>query len=137
MKTKISKRTLEVIVAVLLVAGVAFARRPSHADSRGRSAGVDILWRAMVPNGPSLSQGHYKVTLNTQSSSPELEFYQDGTLVGQAPVTLVPESSKNEQTEVFYDDGNKGDRTITEFDLGGWKDKLVFKTSTAIASTGD
>jgi hypothetical protein len=137
MKTKISKTTLGAIVAVLLVSGMAFARRSHNADSRGRSAGVDIEWSAMIPNGPSLSQGHYKVTLNTQSGSPELEFYQDGKLVGQAPVTLVPESMKNEQTQVYYNNGNEGDRTITEFDLSGWREKLVFKTPTAMARMGE
>jgi hypothetical protein len=131
MKSKITKTTLEAIVVVLLVSGMAFARR--HSDSRGKSAGVDIEWSAMIPNGPSLQQGHYKVTLDTQSASPELEFYQDGKLVGQAPVTVVPESTKIEQTEVYYD--NKGSRTITEFDLSGWREKLVFKAPSSMANT--
>jgi hypothetical protein len=137
MESKISKLTLEAIVAVLLVTGMAFAR--SHrADSGEKSAGVDIEQAATVPGGPSLAQGHYKVTLNTQSSSPELEFYQGRKLVGQAPVSVVPQSQKIEQTEVYYDGLNSGSPVITEFDLGGWREKLMFKTPTAATtSTGD
>jgi hypothetical protein len=136
METSISKSVLGVVVALLFVTGMALARGSHRADTRGKSSGLDIEWAATIPNGPSLQPGHYKVTLVTQSGASELDFYQNRKLVGQASVTLVPQPKKISQTEVVYDNSNKEDPVITEIDLGGWRDKVEFSKSTAVATMG-
>ncbi|MGH9359994.1 MAG: hypothetical protein ACRD1O_12590 [Terriglobia bacterium] len=67
--------------------------------------------------------------INNRSQRPEAAFYQDGKLIGEAPVKLVSEAQKISQTEVYYGSLSGKSRPVTQIELSGWRNKLVFEKS--------
>jgi hypothetical protein len=137
MKTKMHRLIVAVTAVLLLTAGMAVARFPGLHDSSGKSADIDLIETTKIPNGPTLEPGNYKVTLLNGSSTPELGFYQDGKLVGQAPVTLVEQGKKISETQVFSDTKNDHTQVLTEMDLRGWTQKVMFSGSAASSGSGE
>ncbi|MGH9471065.1 MAG: hypothetical protein ACRD1N_12080 [Terriglobia bacterium] len=114
------------LVALFFVCGLTFAK----------SSSVNLIYRAKVGNNLVLPVGKYKVTVNKQAPAPQAEFYQDGKLVGTTPVKVVSQSSKNNQTEVFYGAPHNDVRNISQIDFSGWRAKLVFGTHATQGATG-
>jgi hypothetical protein len=133
-KAKVPKSILTTIAAVCFAGSMAFAGFPSYHHSSQKSATVDIDQATKIPGGPTLQPGTYRVALLTASSVPEVGFYQHGKLVGQAPVKLVDQGKKISETEIHAD--TKPDRTqvLTEMDLSGWTQKLMFETSNGMGA---
>jgi hypothetical protein len=88
---------------------------------------VDVLYSAMVGKTLKLKPGNYKIDVVNNKKSPAVKFYNTyGKLVGQAPVKVVNESKKNDQTQVDYSTVASDNHAITEIRLQGWKQNLFF-----------
>lgn len=119
MKMTMAKSALGVAVALFFATGLIFAK----------SENVNLIYRGEVGNSVTLAPGNYKVVLNTASQSPEASFYKDGKLMGTAPVRVVAEGQKNNQTEVYYSSPTNHVRQITQIDFSGQRDHLIFNKS--------
>ena len=113
--------------AVFLTAATVWARSSKTGDHT-ESGQVNIIYTSRIVNGPELKPGNYKVELSPSESSPEVMFYQGGKLVAKAPVTLVNQSKKIDQTEIQYNTA-ANQHVITEIDVHGWRQTLKFPTS--------
>lgn len=107
------------MVVSLLFCGVTFAR--SHS--------VNVLYSARIGSQLRLAPGNYNLVINNHSQKPEAAFYKDGKLIGTAPVKLVSEARKISQTEIEYGSLSGSFRPITQIEINGWRDKLVFGNS--------
>jgi hypothetical protein len=116
MKNKLVTLSLGTAVALVFVCGLTFAK----------SSNLNIIYKGKIANGLTLSPGNYRVVVDNHSATPEVSFYQNGALVGTAPVKIVHESRKNNQTEVYYSAPQDNVRRITQIDFSGWKEKLIF-----------
>jgi len=114
MKSKKTKLILTTVVGVLSTACLAFAGFRGHHGPAHKSADIDFTETIKVPNGPTLQPGTYKVALLNDSSAPEVGFYRNGKLVGEAPVKLVDQAKKIQETEVDSDLVDGHTRMITE-----------------------
>jgi len=131
MQVKVPKLILTTMAVVSFTGTMALAGSSSHHHSN-KSATVDIVGVMKVPGGPTLQSGSYRVALLSPSSVPEIGFYQEGKLVGQAPVKLVDQGKKISETEVLTNAGPNHTNVLTEMDLSGWTQKLMFGTSPAM-----
>ena len=115
---KVVKPLIGITTALFFVCGLGLAK----------SSNISLIYRGQVGN-LTLAPGSYRVVVNNHSQTSKAAFYQDGQLVGTAPVKLVAESGKNSQTEVFYSAPHDSVRPITQIDPSGWKEKLMFSHS--------
>jgi hypothetical protein len=125
-KTKMDRSILAVAAALLCTAAITFAGFPGIHHSSQKHADLDLTEITRIPGGPTLKPGTYRVVLLTDSSTPELGFYHDGKLVGQAPVNLINQDKKISQTEVLADTQNDHTQVVTEMDLSGWTERVTF-----------
>jgi hypothetical protein len=117
MSNKIHTLIISAMGIVFLFAGMAFARMKQ----------IDVLYSATVGKTLKLKPGNYKIDVVNSKKSPAVKFYNNyGKLVGQAPVKLLNESKKNNQTQVDYYKVASNDHAITEISPRGWKEKLLF-----------
>ncbi|MGH9406602.1 MAG: hypothetical protein ACRD3D_12300 [Terriglobia bacterium] len=119
MKTTIAKYALGAGVIVLFAAGALFAKGER----------ISIMYRGEVGTNLVLAPGTYKMVVNTSAATPEASFYNHNDLVGTTPVKVVAKSQKNDQTEVFYSTPQNNVRQITEIDVNGKRDRLIFPKS--------
>jgi hypothetical protein len=127
MRNRFYRTVLVAVTASLLTAGTALARS-AEKSSRPKSGQIDVIYPSKIAAGPELQPGTYTVELGEHASSPEIMFYQNGKLVGQAPAQLVDNGKKTSETEVDYDTAGN-ERVITEIRLRGWTQKVVFNPS--------
>lgn len=120
MQRVVSKSILASIVSLAVLIGIASAKSSSE-----KTATVEISQNAQVPNGPTLQAGTYQVALLNESGTPQVGFYQDKKLVGQAPVQLVDQGRKSVDTEVHTNNVG-GNSMLTEIDVMGWTKSLQF-----------
>jgi hypothetical protein len=90
---------------------------------------VSLMYKGMIGNHLTLKPGNYKIMINNNSKNPEVAFYQGKKLVGQVPVKLVAEQKKADQTAIYYSAPRNNIRKVTEIELSGWNEKLVFPGS--------
>ena len=122
MPNKIYTTVISVLSVLFLFGGMAFAKTMQ----------IDVLYPAKVGKTLKLKPGNYKIDVVNNKKSPAVKFYnKNGKLVGQAPVKLVNESSKNNQTQVDYTTIAANDHAITEISPRGWKEDLYFSHSKA------
>lgn len=120
MSTKIHTTIISVLSVVFLFGGMAFAKTKK----------IDVLYPAMVGKSLKLKPGNYKIDVVNNKKSPAVRFYdKDGKLVGQAPVKLVNEATKNHNTQVDYRTVASNAHAITEISPRGWKERLYFSQS--------
>jgi hypothetical protein len=131
MQKDVVNKSMLAAVGILVAASMAFAKFPlfDYGRSSKKSAHIEIIETARIPGGPTLQSGQYKVVLNNTSTAPEIGFYQDGKLVAQVPAKLVDEGKKIDQTEITYVTQGANTHVITEMDLSGWRDKVLFGQS--------
>ncbi len=136
MKKDVLNKSMVAAVGVLIAAGVAFAKFPSFdlGHSSKSSASVAIDQTARIPGGPTLQSGKYKVVLNNNSPTPEMGFYQNGKLVAQVPAKLVDQGKKINETKIYYDTRGADTQVITQMDLSGWREKVLFGKNSGGAS---
>jgi hypothetical protein len=103
-------------MAVVLSAGLATAKTNT----------VQFAYRTSLGNGTVLNPGSYRVVVINDSSTPKVAFYQGSKQVAETPVRLVPVSKKNSETQVIYDQSHKNSNVLTEIDLDGWNQNMVF-----------
>jgi hypothetical protein len=115
MKNKVIGSAAGAVAALLFTCGLTFAKT-SH---------VNLIYVGKAGQ-LTLAPGTYTVKVNTASTTPEMAFYQNGKLVGTTPVQLVSKNRKNSQTQVYYNAPQEDVRRITQIDLSGWKDTLLF-----------
>ena len=122
---------------ILVAASMAFAKFPSFdlGHSSKQSASVEIDQAVRNPGGPTLQPGKYNVVLNNNSRAPEMEFYQNGKLVAQIPAKLVDQRKKINETKIYYDTTGADTQVITEMDLSGWREKVLFGKNNGRASS--
>lgn len=116
--------TLIAVTAIFLTAATSWARSAKTTES----GSVNLIYSSRIANGPLLKAGVYKVELASSASTPELMFYQNGKLKGQAPAKLISESKKINQTEIQYNTAGT-QHVITEIDVRGWRQGLKFPSS--------
>ena len=87
---------------------------------------VNIGGAARLGNGSSIEAGTYRIEVIKNQDSSDAVFYHDNEEVARAPVTLVNETSKARQTEVWSELRDDG-RVITQIRLHGSKEALVFE----------
>jgi hypothetical protein len=121
MQRVVSKSILASIAALALVAGLASAK----SRSSQKTATVDIGATTQVPNGPTLQPGTYEVRVAGDSTTPQVSFYQNNKLVGQAPASLVDQSAKSALTDVHLNNAS-GQSVLTEIDISGWAKSIQF-----------
>lgn len=122
MSNKLNTLIISALGVVFLFSGMAF----------GKAKRIDVLYTSTVGKTLKLKPGHYKVDVVNNKKSPTVKFYNKyGKLVGQAPVKLVNESKKNDQTQVDYTTIASNDHVITEISPEGWKENLYFSGSKA------
>jgi hypothetical protein len=126
MKVRVSWATLLALAVASLTASMAYGKVPDGNHSAGKSAKFEIVETMHIPGGPTLKPGTYKLALLNNSSASEVAFYQASKLVGQAPVKLVNENKKADETEVFSNAQNDG-RVLVEIDPSGWTERLMFQ----------
>jgi hypothetical protein len=131
MQRVVSKSILASIVSLAFVASIASAK---WGHSSEKSASIEITQSAQVPNGPALQAGTYKVELLSDSATPQVGFYQDGKLVGQAAAQVVDQNQKSPDTEVHLNTA-AGNAVITEIDFSGWTKKIEFGQSGSSGSS--
>jgi hypothetical protein len=110
------------LTALFVVTGTALAR-----SSHDRTAQVNIMFQTEVANGKVLQPGIYKVKVSNNANSPEVMFYQNNKLVAQTPARMVATSQKSGDTEVHYDTAGP-EHVITQIDLRGWNEELMFNS---------
>ena len=138
MKKDMVNKSMLAAVGILVAASMAFAKFPSLDLGRSskKSADVEIDQTARIPGGPTLQSGEYKVVLNNNSPTPEIGFYQNGKLVAQVPAKLVDQGKKINETTIYYDTRGADTQVITQMDLSGWREKVLFgKNSGGAGST--
>jgi len=134
-KNKMRQSMLATTAAVFLTAGIALGFPGVHHSSQ-KSANIEVTEINQVPGGPTLEPGSYKVVLLNDSSTPEVAFYRNGKLIGQAPVKLVDQGKKFQQTEISANMQDDHTELITEMDLSGWTEKVIFTGSGASSASG-
>jgi hypothetical protein len=110
--------------ALFLLAGAALAHNSDHL----RTSSVDILYPSQIANGPELQPGTYKVELASTGTPSKVMFYRYGKLVAEVPAKLVSEPTKNAQSEIYYNQAGN-EHFITQIDVRGWNNKLLFRHS--------
>jgi hypothetical protein len=121
MCNKIHTLIISALGIVFLFTGMAFAKTKR----------IDVLYSATVGKALKLKPGNYKIDVINNKNAPAVKFYSNyGKLVGEAPVKLLNESRKNQQTQVDYTTVASNDHAITEISPGGWKEHLLFSTPT-------
>jgi hypothetical protein len=136
MQRAVSKSIFASIVSLAFVASVASARLPRFGHASEKSATVDIAQTAQVPNGPTLKPGTYQVTLLSESGTPQVGFYQNGKLVGQATAELVDQRDKSSETEVHYNNAG-GQSVLTEIEVSGWTKSIEFGQAPGGGQSGE
>ena len=128
MKKDVVNKSMLPAAGILVAASLAFAKFPSLDLGRSskKSVSVEIDQTARILGGPTLQSGEYKVVLNNNSPTPEIGFYQKGKLVAQVPAKLVEQGKKFDKTAIHYDTRGANTQVITEMDLDGWKEEVVF-----------
>jgi len=120
MPSKMRTTLISALSVVFLFAGMAFARTKQ----------IDVIYSSTVGKTLKLKPGNYRIDVVNNAKSPAVKFYNnDGKLVGQAPVKVVSESKKNDQTQIQYNMVASNDHTITEISPGGWRENLYFSQS--------
>ena len=103
--------------AVFFFAGMAFAKTKL----------INVVYPATVGKTLKLKPGNYRIDVVNSKMSPEVKFFDNyGKLVGQAPVKVVNETTKNRQTQVDYSTMASNNQAITEISPAGWKENLFF-----------
>lgn len=113
------KSLLGAATALIFASGLVFAKGEN----------INLIYRGEVGSHLTLAPGQYRMAVNGTSQASKAMFYQDGKLVGTAPVKIVAQASKNDQTEIYYSSPNNHVRQITEIDVSGKRDHLLFKHS--------
>ena len=137
MKKDMVNKSMLVAAGILVAASMAFAKFPSFdlGHSSKQSARVAIDQTARIPGGPTLQSGKYEVVLNNNSPTPEIGFYQNGKLVAQVPAKLVDQGKKINETKIYYDARGANTQVITQMDLSGWREKVLFGKNSGGASS--
>jgi hypothetical protein len=117
MHNRIHTTIISMLSVVFFFAGMAFAKTKQ----------IDVLYSSTVGKTLKLKPGNYRIDVVNNTKSPAVKFFNNyGRLVGQAPVKLVSESKKNQQTQVDYSAVASNNHAITEISPGGWKENLYF-----------
>jgi hypothetical protein len=129
----VSKSILASIAALALTAGIASAKFPGRNSEK--SATVGISQSTQVPNGPTLRPGTYEVKLLSEAGTPQVGFYQNHKLVGQAPASLVSQGSKSTLTDVHLNNAS-GQSVLTQIDVNGWTKSIEFGQPSGSSGSG-
>lgn len=114
---------------LFIVGGMAFALPARRHRTHGKSADLYIVNRAQVPGGPVLKSGDCRMTLLDNSTSPEIAFYENDKLMGKANGKLVSQAQAADHTIVHYNLNSQNDPVVTEIDVKGWTQKILFDQS--------
>jgi len=133
MQRVVSKSILASLVSLVCVVSIASAKW-GLGHSSEKAATVELTQSAQIPNGPTLQPGTYKVTLLSDSATPQVGFYQGGKLVGQAAAELVNQNQKSPDTEVHFNTAG-GSAVVTEIDVSGWTKRIEFGQQGGSGST--
>ena len=125
-KDRVNKSML-VAAGILVAASMAFAKSPSLdlGSSSQKPAEVEIFSMTPISGGPTLPPGKYTVVLSNNSTTPEIAFYQNGKLVAQVPAKLVDQGKEFDENTFSYD-STGAKLTMSEMDLQGWREKVLF-----------
>ncbi len=116
MKHTLLKAAIGAAATLFLAGGIMFAK----------TSNINVTYRADLGRNLTLAPGQYKMSVSTLAGAHQAAFFKNGKLVGTAPVNVVSETRKNDQTMVYFSSPHNDVRHITQIDVGGWKAKLMF-----------
>lgn len=127
MRKDVVDKSVLAVAGMLVAASMAFAKSPNLDLGRSSQKSADIAIYSMtrISGGPALQSGEYKVVLTNNSPTPEIGFYQNGKLVVQVPAKLVDQGKEFGET-AFYYDAKGASLAISEMDLSGWEEAVLF-----------
>jgi len=129
MNVKSVKFAVSLAMAMFAATGVGFARS-WFGKSSTKAYAVTLDSAAKLTNGTELQAGNYTVKVPENTQTPEVEFYAGGKLIAKEQANVQTQSEKNPYTALELNtQGNTP--VITEVDLGGMTEKLVFSGSNA------
>lgn len=118
MRNRIVISTVAAVIALPMLASMAFALSWFSHSSSVKSENVQIIYPVRLADGTTLNPGTYRVEFPLTTQTAELKFYQDGKLVASQPAQMNDTAKKAPSTEVVYN--RQGDtRTITSIRPGG------------------
>jgi len=126
MNHKTVRTGIGLAVALLFAAGLTFAK----------SEQISVLYPAKVSQSVMLKVGTYRVSVSINAQEPEAMFYRNNKLVARVPVKLLNETKKNDQTMIYYDTIANNQHAITQIDLAGWREKLLFPAAKLAVKSG-
>ena len=104
-------------LAVCLAAGTSAFAKNSHTLK---------LFQSLSVNGAQIAAGEYTVSWEGQGASATVSFAKGNKVVATAPAKLVDAGQKHAQNRVDYVEDGKGVAKLTEIQLGGTSQSLVF-----------
>jgi hypothetical protein len=127
MRKDVVDKSVLAVAGMLVAASMAFAKSPSPdlGHSFKNATTVEIYQNTPISGGPTLPSGEYQVVLNNESPTPEIGFYQNGKLVVQVPAKLVDQGKEFDDTSIYYD-AKGASLAISEMDLSGWREEVLF-----------
>jgi hypothetical protein len=127
MRKDMVNKSMLAVAGMLVAASMAFAKSPTLDLPRSsqKSADVTIYSMTRISGGPTLQSGEYKVVSNNNSATPEIGFYQNGKLVAKVPAKLVDRGKEFDDT-AFYYDAKGASLAMSEMDLNGWREAVLF-----------
>ena len=127
MNKDVVNKSMLAAAAILIAASMAFAKAPCPDLGRSSRGPADVQIYTVTPisGGPTLQPGEYQVVLNTESPTPEIGFYQNCKLVAQVPAKLADQGKEFDVTSFYYDDMSPT-MAMSEMDLAGWREAVLF-----------
>jgi hypothetical protein len=129
MRKDMVNTSMLVAAGILVAASMALAKSPSPnlGHSLQTSADVEIYTTTPIFGGPTLQAGKYMAVLDNNPTAPEIGFYQNGKLVAKVPAKLVDQGREFDETAFSYDDAaGGGSLAMTEMDVAGWSERVLF-----------
>jgi hypothetical protein len=127
MKMLGSKSFAGLVAAILATTCVGFASWGHHKSSE---RGTDVTFANTVKfsDGNTLPAGTYRMEVPDNSQTPKVTFSQNGTVKVTEAAKVVPQQTKNSDTEI--DSVTQGNaQAVTAIHPAGWEEKLIFESA--------
>jgi hypothetical protein len=129
MNIRTSRLALALIAVLVMAASLSFAGagrfRLGKSSTGTKSVTVTLPKAAKLNDATVLEAGPYTVKFSTDTPSPEVEFYKDGTLVAKALAKVETRPERNISTAVETGE-SENTNVIYAIDPSGLAEKLVF-----------
>jgi hypothetical protein len=122
---KVTRKVALLVSIIALIVSVMLGK------TKEQTAPVSLAFAVTLADGTQLQPGPYKVSLLSETSSPQIVFYKGGKLVCKCPVKLEDMGTKIPFTQIFYDQAADQTHRITVMQIAGWTQKVILSGSGA------